>query len=211
MTDISNEELAVLIKEGHAEYIPELWNQTERFIWHQARRRAYSLEGRGGVTAEDLYQSGFFALLAAVRSFDPESGYKLITYLVRHLQNAFAETAGYRTKLQRKDPLQFADSLDAPFEDDGGNQGTLLDGVCDPAAELSIDAVGERERALQHHNDLEAALGYLPASQSAAIHLKYYLGVKALSPEDRKEEMAAIRALRNPKISRQLRQYLQGE
>lgn len=207
---MSNEELAMLIKDGQAEHIPQLWDQVERFIWQRARLRANILDGRGGVTAEDLYQSGFFAVLAAIDAYDPLSGYKFLTYLVRPLKTSFAITAGYRTQRQQRDPLHAADSLDAPLSNDEDGGYTLLDGVSDLKADAAFDAVGEREWAEQLHRDLEAALAHLPESQRAAIRAKYYLGCKNLCAEDRKEELAAIKALRNPRISRKLRQYRQG-
>ena len=66
---MTNEELAVRIKQGERDKLEELWNQVERFIWKMANRRAYSLEGRNGVTAEDLYQAGYLAMVDAVGRF----------------------------------------------------------------------------------------------------------------------------------------------
>lgn len=75
---MTNEELAALIQAGERERIPELWAQVEKYVWKQANRRALSLEGYGGVTEEDLYQSGFLALLDAVESYDHAAGMSFI-------------------------------------------------------------------------------------------------------------------------------------
>ncbi len=67
---MTNEELVALIQSGERARMGELWEQAERFVSRQAGKRARALNGFGGVTEEDLYQSGYLALVAAVDSFD---------------------------------------------------------------------------------------------------------------------------------------------
>lgn len=71
---MSNEELVVLIQGGDRELLPQLWGQVERFVAKQASRRMAATGGFGGVEFEDLYSSGYIALVAAVDSFDPAAG-----------------------------------------------------------------------------------------------------------------------------------------
>lgn len=71
---MTNEELAAKIQQGERELIPELWNQVEKFVSQQAGICARKLEGFGGATEEDMYQSGFLALVDAVDSFNPKEG-----------------------------------------------------------------------------------------------------------------------------------------
>lgn len=70
----------------------------------------------------------------------------------------------------------------------------------DPASEVAMQAVERQEL----HNALEAALVSLPEDQRAAIVGEYYHGQAV----NQKARDAGLRALRNPKISRRLRQFL---
>lgn len=167
----------------------------------KAKARAASLDGFGGVTEEDLYQSGFFALLHAVKAFDPESGYAFITYLTRPLKTVFAETAGYRTERRKKDPLHRCVELDVPVgEDDGGE--TMGDMIADPAAENAFVAVEDGQLRGLIWNAVEQ----LPEAQKRAIVARYFLG-RSLSQEELKAEKEAIKALRHPRISKDLRVF----
>lgn len=67
------EDLAVKIQGGERELLPQLWEQVERFVRQQAYRRTCM----GAVDHEDLYQSGFLAVVKAVGSYDPGHGMKL--------------------------------------------------------------------------------------------------------------------------------------
>lgn len=67
---MTNEELCALIQAGERDRLGELWEQVEKFVSMMAGRRARQIGGFGGVTAEDLYQSGFLAVVAAVDSYD---------------------------------------------------------------------------------------------------------------------------------------------
>lgn len=200
---MTNEELAVLIKAGYTEYIPQLWEQVDKFIWLKANWRADAIDGRGGVTAEDLHQAGYLALLSAVENFDPAKEYKFLTYLDKRLKTAFAETTGYRTKRQQLDPIQYAGSLDAPLSDDMDDV-TLADSIPDPAAEAAIETVAERDCWDRLHTALEAAIATLPDDQQADIREVYYMGGRVAN---KKIHYDSLRALRRPDISRELRQY----
>ena len=201
---MTNEELAVLIKAGYTEYIPQLWEQVDKFIWLKANWCADAIDGRGGVTAEDLHQAGYLALLSAVDNFDPAKEYKFLTYLDKRLKTAFAEATGYRTKRQQLDPLQSACSLDAPLSDGEEDFSTLGDTIPDPAAELAFDDVAEMDNVQRLHDALEDAFATLPDDQRADIREVYYMGGRVV---DRKTHSDALRALRRPEISRELRQY----
>ena len=201
---MTNEELAVLIKAGYAEYIPQLWEQVDKFIWLKANWCADVIDGRGGVTAEDLHQAGYLAISSAVESFDPAKEYKFLTYLDKHLKTAFAEATGYRTKRQQLDPLQSACSLDTPLSDGEEDFSTLGDTIPDPAAELAFDDVAEMDNVQRLHDALEDAFATLPNDQQADIREVYYMGGRVAN---KKIHSDALRALRRPEISRELRQY----
>lgn len=211
---MSNEELAVLVKAGHTEYIPQLWGQVEKFVSLQATKRARQLEGFGGVTTEDLYQSGFLALMEAVDSFDSEAGRSFIGWLSLNLKTAFAEAAGYRTR--RRDMLDFATDLDAPIP--GTDDLTAADSVADPGAAQDFEAAERRIWRNQLHTALEIALGGLPADKADILRRRFYQGqtLTEIAAEEgssietiRQREQKALRAMRNPRIRRELQQFVE--
>lgn len=146
--------------------LPELWNQVERFVAMQARRRVLLSDGLGGVEAEDLYQSGYIALVAAAESYNPETGRSFISWLALALKTAFAEAGGYRNRKQALDPLHRAGSLDAPISRDE-DDGTLADLQADPGAAQDFQDMEDRLYREQLHNALEKALAELPDNQAA--------------------------------------------
>mgnify|MGYP003185637179 CR=1 FL=1 len=111
----SNEELAVLIRDGATEYIPQLWEQVWRYVEMRASRYAANMPSRW-VDADDLTQAGYFATLAAVRDYEPGRGAKFLTCLTWALQKEFAAVAGVRSS--RRDAARYADSMDAPLSDE---------------------------------------------------------------------------------------------
>ena len=89
---MSNEELVALIQAGDREQLPRLWAQVERFVAKLARRRMVVTDGFGGVEFDDLYNSGYDALVTAAGSFDPGAGRSFIGWLTLHLKTAFARS-----------------------------------------------------------------------------------------------------------------------
>lgn len=169
---MSNEELALLIRAGDREKMIELWSRVERFVCCQAEKRARALNGRGGVTAEDLCQSGFLAMIAAVNTFDPAAGKSFIGWLAVYLKTEFAQAAGYRSK--KRDALDFAESIEAPVP--GTDDLDLGDTLEDLEAAADFQAVEDRLNNEQLHNALEAPLNDLPLEQGAALRGRYYRG-----------------------------------
>lgn len=207
---MTNEELAVLIQSGERDRLPELWDQVEKLVARKAKHWMALYGGFGGVTFDDLYNSGYMAMVAAVDSFDPATGYKFTTYLALPLKTAFAVAGGYRTKRQTLDPLRTAASLDAPLgdEEDGATLGDLQE---DPAAAQALTAAEDEIFNQQLHDALEKALHSLPEEQEAVIRAHYYQGktYREIGPQARDLEYHALRKLRHPKITRELRQYLE--
>jgi RNA polymerase sporulation-specific sigma factor len=117
---VSNEELALLIQRGEKEYIAQLWTQIERFIEIKAWLYERHLSGCAA-DEEDLLQSGYFAMLEAVKYYRPEKGYKYLTYLSYTLKKSFRKVAGIESS--RRDTAKFAYSLDAPVSKGNDKQG----------------------------------------------------------------------------------------
>lgn len=169
---MTNAELVTLIQSGDRDKLPDLWEQVERFVAMQAGKQILTLKGIGGVEYEDLYQSGYIALVAAADSYDPSSRRSFISWLVPHLKKAFAAAGGYRSRKQGLDPLHFAGSLDLHVEDDLDS--TIGDLIADPNADTAFQAAEDRIWAEQLHAALDSALNKLPDNQAEALRRRFY-------------------------------------
>lgn len=171
---MSNEELAQLIKAGDNGYLPQLWEQVRRFITMQALRFHSRLENKRRVDADDLIQSGYFAVLEAVRYYEPAKGYKFTTYLNTTLKKAFRETVGLRSS--RIDLLFACMSLDEPLGSVDGDI-SLLDAIPDTGAEDSFIDVEESEYNRQLRAALDDALDILEDADRRVVERYYYFGL----------------------------------
>lgn len=64
----SNETLAQQIQGGERDKLLPLWTQVRRFVWQRAIRWERACGQASGLTAEDLVQYGFLALLSALEN-----------------------------------------------------------------------------------------------------------------------------------------------
>lgn len=112
------------------------------------------------------------------------------------LKTAFVEVYGLRTERDKRDPLNdFPLALDMPLDEDSDL--TLADTLPDPAAETAFDALALRI-AVQN------ALAALPPDERRAIIGEFWHGQRA----DAKTRSSALRHLRHPTVSRNLKVYL---
>lgn len=199
---MTNEEIAAEIKAGREDLYTELWQQVKGFVAQQARQRYLSTGGFGGVEVEDLIQSGFLALVAAVGYFEPAGEYSFLTVLGKCLKTAFACAGGYRTS--KRDPLNLCRSLDEPLGDDPEGD-TLLDMLSD-----SRDAFEEADRRIwlaELRGAMAEELSKLPREESRVLLSRYYDGLNyaqigaesGISPtEARTREHRGLVKLRQP-------------
>lgn len=173
---MSNEELATRIRAGEPELLPELWAQVEKFVtWRAmllidtAKTAATPLPCELG----DLVNGGYFALVAAVDSYDQSKG-AFLTWLGQHLKTSFAETAGFRTAAARYDALRASRSLSDPLGSDPDDGNTLQDIVPDPAAAAAMEGVEDQIYRAELAAALEAAVAELPEEQAEIIRRRYY-------------------------------------
>ncbi len=167
---MSNEELVILIQSGHDDLLPMLWEQVERFVCQQANKWVLAWKNRH-VEFEDLYQSGFLAVIQVVQTYEEGNDANFLTWLNYPLKTAFSEVAGCWTKKQRLDPLNSTSSLDAPLEYDTDDL-TVGNMVSD-----AVDYYLEADRRIfleQLHDALEQSLDQLPEEQSATLRLRFY-------------------------------------
>lgn len=208
---MTNEELVALIQNGERDRIPELWAQVERLVYKHALRWAVAFDGRNGATAEDYLQAGFIGFLKAVEYYDPNRGSSFANTLCMCIKTPFSQTARVQTSKQRNEPRHW-DSLDAPIS--GDDDGTpLLDFVEDPHGENAFREVEDQ----QLRDALAAALATLPEDQQRVIRLRYWYGLQTVQTAEvmgisqtkaRQLEARALRALRQPQISKELKLYL---
>ena len=85
--------LAVRARDGSEETLLDLWNAVKGFVKKKAVYYAKN-HTAGITTAEDLVQSGFFAVYDIVQAFDETREKSFLTLLKYFLQRRFAEEAG---------------------------------------------------------------------------------------------------------------------
>ena len=172
---MTNEELAVAIQNGDKEKAAQLWAQVLPFVSMMAHRYLTAYADRAaaaGITADDLIQSGYFAVLSAVDAFKPGE-YKFLSYLTYPLKNQFRAQFGIRT--ERRDALLFAESLDIPIGDEDTKE-TKLDTIRDTDANVETKA-DHRVFCLQLRGELIRCMDGLEADQRAALFGRYFSGL----------------------------------
>lgn len=194
---MSNEELAAMARGGNGDALLDLWAQVRRLAWKFIPRWRTAAEA-GGLTAEDLEQVAFLALLRAVDAFDAERGLKFSTYFITALKAEVFAASGIRTEKRARDPLRYAVSLDVPLSQDAPEDTALSELIPDPAAEEAIDSAGLRLA-------IQGFLAELPEPQRRALYERYWLEIST----DRKAHDAALKALRHPSRSKRLRELIQ--
>lgn len=211
---MSNEELVAEIQSGAVELMEQLWEQVAGLIKWKAKRIMTVLEGcpGRGVEFEDLCQSGYLAMVAAVDTYDPAAGGAFTTWLMYHLKNAFAVATGYRTQKGRQEPLNNYLSLDTPLTDDADSD-DLLDVVADPAGLQWRESLEESMWRKQLQEAVGAALSTVPEQYREILRLRYWEDMtledvgdlRGISKERvRQMENKGIRILRQPKTASQL-------
>lgn len=209
---MTNEELVTKIQAGERDRLPELWEQVERFVANRAQRlmTLYAngyMTNTGGVEFDDLYNSGYIALVAAVDTYKPDSEMQFIGWFAFALQTAFGNTGGWRA--HKNDALRRAVSLDAPPSEDGGEDDrALAELVEDPSAAQGLQGVEDSIFLDQLHAALERALQRLPEAEGDAIRGKYFEGRK-LSRDEKNAEHRGMSKLINPALHAELLQYIE--
>lgn len=211
---MSNEELVVLIQSGERDKLSELWAQIRGMALKEAR--GWAVHRSGGAELEDLEQAGFIALMRAVGSFDPSAGGKFSTLYYPIMRGEFQRAVGRRTAKQAQDPLHTAGSLDLQVGEDE-DSATVGELVPDPAAAQAFEDVEEQDRLTHLHMALGPVLASLPEQQRDTLRRHYYQRqtieeIAAVEGVNRSTVYSwhnkALRALRHPRVSRELRRFL---
>lgn len=212
---MSIEELVAAIQAGDLSLMEELWDAVVNLVKWKAKRVMTYLELLGDskrVEFDDLVQSGYFALVAALKTYKPECC-SFSTWLMYYLQSAFADTAGYRTNQGREQNR--ADSLDRPLTNDE-NSSPMGDFIPDHTAAAALESIEEREYQKQLHEALEAALAAIPTKYGQVLQLRYLenqslseagtaIGISA--ERVRQMENKGLKILRQPETAANLIQF----
>ncbi len=175
---MSNEELVAEIQAGSVDLTGQLWEQVEGLVKWKAKRIMTVLEGcpGRGIEFEDLCQSGYLAMVAAVESYDPAAGAAFSTWFMSYLKTAFAEATGYRTLKGRKEPLNNSLSLDTPLTDDADSD-ELMDVIADPSGQNGLESAEAAIYREQLHDAVENALSAIPEQYADVLRLRYFDGL----------------------------------
>ena len=213
------EELVAMIQGGRDDLMEDLWVQLRGLVVWYARRyytRITKFDGttKGSVDIDDLTQSGYLALAAAVADYDASKG-AFTTYLHFHIKKEFRNAVG-RSDKQLRDPLNDALSLDVPVNEDDPDSLTKLDFVPDQRDDIA-DA-DDRIFLEELHNALERALDTLPMKQAQAIRSEFWDGCTLKKTAEkmgysttervRQLRQAGLQRIRNSSASKSLEQFL---
>jgi RNA polymerase sigma factor (sigma-70 family) len=167
---MTNEEIAISIQHGNKSLIPILWNQVQKlitsFAWKYYLKYA-SMCSAAGVTADDLIQEGYFALLDAVNSWTPESSCVFTTFLNYPIKNRFNAACGIRGN--GSNVLNNSISFETPVGVDDLTLGDTLE-----EKENGYEAVEQSIYIQTLHIDLDKAMEKLTENQERVIKDFYY-------------------------------------
>ena len=202
------EEIVARIQEGEKQLIPVLWDQTRDFVAFLANSWALAWR-KPGIEADDLIQSGFFAMLKAIEKFDSSRG-GFIHFFKFYLMKCFSRELTDWEQL-------------VSLDEETGEDLRLIDSIEDPGAAAELEDAEERIYQDQLRQIVRDALKELPENQSEAVRLRYLEGLtlkeagklQGVSKETmRQREGDALRNLKKNKDIRELwngdRNYFKG-
>lgn len=91
----TNEDLAMLAKQGDREATAQLWEQTKKLVFKYLSHY-FKIGKKCGFDVDDMLQIGFFGFIRAIKYYDPEKGYAFNSYLPLNVNGAI------RTELKIK-------------------------------------------------------------------------------------------------------------
>ncbi len=170
---MTNERLAELIKEGHGEYCAQLWEQTKK-LYHVKAFNFYNRNRerciRYSVELEDLQQSSYFAMLAAVKAYDSAKGLKFVTYIDFYLKNELNTLTGITR--QKKNPLNNCNSLDKSVDDE--SEDTYLDFIEDKESYRAYEDIDRQITLDKLRYIIDKALRSLQPKYAEVLKLRYF-------------------------------------
>lgn len=179
---MTQEEMAAEIQEGNKSLIPDLWEDTKRFIYkrlnHIVKRNPANRTAmvRAGITFEDLEQEAFPLFIDAINAFDPRGGYTFLSRLKYSAENTFFALVNISTAKGRHDPMNTGERLEQPVAGTDEEDCFIGDLIPDPAAEKEIEDVIERNFQRQRALSVRKAVDELEPAEKQTIIGVYYEG-----------------------------------
>lgn len=201
---MTNEQLAAEIQAGHTEHLETLWQGIERFVRKKAKYLSDLYQADNACSSDDLYQVGYFAMLKALQTFDPNGRKTFIGWFNWYLMAEFSAARGYQRRKHTYDPTRVTVSLETPIGED--NDSVLMDLLQDPDAQ---DAILEAETSAELYHvrkKLDEALDRLSPRRAEILRLRYYQCMTLQQAADKMNitrqrahqlEQAALETLRN--------------
>jgi RNA polymerase sigma factor (sigma-70 family) len=151
-------------------------------------------QSRGaGQTAEDYYNVCYFAMRYGVEQYDPERGFKLISFMTFPLLNEFNLLLGRKTR--RRNVLNDCLSLDVTAED---GETPYIEIIEDPESLTPFEEMSDKQDTLILRAELKAALDTLPEREADIIRTHFFKGV----PVEQTAERYGISRKRGYEIER---------
>lgn len=207
---MSNEEYAMLIKQGEKEFITPLWEQVYKLMYGIANKyysRYYDRFIACGISLEDLQQECYFVFLNIVKAYDPEKEYKLLTYakyqFKRHIQQLLRIGSNFA-----ENPLNSCNSLSDSVTGYEDEEMTVADTLTDKEAENDFFNIDDIIFNDELHSALDNSMSEsLNDTEIEILNNRYFNGMTL-------NELATIRGVsgnairqREQNALRKLRQY----
>lgn len=156
----------------------DLWERVKGILYLKARRFWYdhrqSCTARG-VELLDVESIAWEVFTDAVNAWTPESGHNFTAFLDYPFKNRLAELLNIRTERGRREPLNYAESLNRPLDADDSDGASLLDVVGDPGADFLPDLLDDLNTEQEAEAVREAVKG-LPEQLREVITRHYFDG-----------------------------------
>lgn len=170
---MTNEDLVLLVRQGHKEYCSKLWEQVRKLIHKLIIQHSKKRILPNDIEHEDLHQCGYFAMLAAVKAYNPDKGYKFNTYLEYHVKNAINEAINHGKRVGQNIPTIREYSYNTTIAGDDGEETELIDLMEDETAKYGYEPLEVSD--LQAH--VWQAVAELPQRQQEIIRRYYLQGI----------------------------------
>ena len=163
---LTNEQMFDLIKDGNEDLKPVLWERVKKLMYLFAGRYYSKYSDyceRHGVTEWDLKQQAYIAYENSFAGYDLTRG-KYSNYLMLMFK------ASLRDIFQKKNPLDYADSLDRVLDTEDPNGATVGDFVPDPEASEPFDQIEDSSERESISRTLHEAIAELDEREQAVIN-----------------------------------------
>lgn len=211
---MTNEELAVLIRDGRSDLQGVLWEQIEKFVSMKAG--IFYRNGAGLIRCEkeDLEQAGFIAMMKAVQDYNPKNGC-FLTWYGFFMRRAFMQTAFGLSEKQKRDPLFYAADINGELYEEGGvTLEEITPGNAPDPEQTSLDNVYN----LELRSALYAVMDRVLTPREKDVLQRHFVNgetlkacgdVYGLSPEGvRHIKESALRKMRNRGRNKELRDFI---